>query len=55
MNIDEIIQDLNEQIQMLEDLKTTVIELQEETYGLIAGVKNWFEQNGGVLPEVKGD
>jgi len=39
-----IIQDLNEQIQMLEDLKTSVIEMQEETRGMIAVVKMWLEQ-----------
>ena len=44
MDIDEIIQDLTEQIQMLEDLKTSIIEMQEETRGMITGVKMWFEQ-----------
>jgi len=53
MNIDEILQNLNEQIQMLEDTKTSIIELQEETRGLIAGVNMWFEQNGHELPEAK--
>ena len=53
MNPEEIIKDLNEQIQMLEDLKTTIIELQEETYGMIMGVKNWFEQQERILAEAK--
>lgn len=50
MDMNEIIQDLTEQIQMLEDLKTSVIEMQEETRGMIAGVKMWFEQQ-----EAKGE
>lgn len=55
MNIDEIVQDLNEQIQMLEDLKTSIIEMQEETRGMIAGVNMWFEQHAHDLPEAKGE
>ena len=55
MDIDEIINNLNEQIQALEDIKTNIIELQEETCGLIAGVNMWFEQHGHELPEVKGE
>jgi len=55
MNIDEIIQNLNEQIQTLEDMKTNIIELQEETCGLIAGVNMWIEQHKDELPEVKSD
>ncbi len=50
MNIDEIIQDLTEQIQILEDLKTYIIEMQEETKGMITGVKMWFDQQ-----EAKGE
>ena len=42
--LNEIIQDLNSQIQSLEDLKASVIEMQEETRGLIAGVNMWFER-----------
>jgi phage host-nuclease inhibitor protein Gam len=55
MDIDEIIQNLNEQVQILEDLKTNIIELQEETCGLIAGVNMWFEQHKDELSEVKGE
>ena len=55
MDIDEIISNLNETIQTLEDMKTSVMKLQEETFGLIAGVKQWFEQHGHELPEVKGE
>ena len=53
MDIDKILSDLNSHIQMLEDLKTSVIEMQEETRGLITGVKLWFDQHGNKLPEVK--
>ena len=42
--LNEIIEDLNQQIQSLEDLKTHLSEMQEETQGMIAGVKMWFEQ-----------
>jgi len=52
MDIDEIIGSLNDQIQMLEDLKTNIIELQEETNGLISAVNMWFELHGHELPEV---
>jgi hypothetical protein len=40
----EIVEDLTKQIQDLEDLKTHLIEMQEETRGMITGVKMWFEQ-----------
>ena len=40
----EIVDDLTEQIQMLEDLKTQVIELQEETRGMVTGVNLFFEK-----------
>ena len=50
MDIDEILKNLTEQIQMLEDLKTNIIEMQEETMGMISAVKMWFEQQ-----EAKGE
>lgn len=50
MDMNEIIRDLTEQIQMLEDLKTNIIEMQEETRGMLAGVKMWFDQQ-----EAKGE
>ena len=53
MDIDEIINNLNEQIQALEDMKTNIIELQEETRSLITNVNMWFEQNEHLFPEVK--
>jgi hypothetical protein len=45
IELNEIIEDLNQQIQSLEDLKTHLAEMQEETQGMIAGVKMWFEQD----------
>lgn len=50
MNIDEILADLQNQIQILEDAKATIIELQEETRGLIEGVNMWFAQHEDELP-----
>ena len=44
IRIKEIIDELNDHIQLLEDLKTHVIELQEENRQLISGVNMWFEQ-----------
>ncbi|MBO7711181.1 MAG: hypothetical protein J6S83_11975 [Lachnospiraceae bacterium] len=53
MNIDEILADLQSQLQTLEDAKTAITELQEETRGLIAGVNAWFALHENELPEVK--
>ena len=50
MDIDEILKNLTEPIQMLEDLKTNIIEMQEETVGMIPAVEMWFEQQ-----EAKGE
>ena len=50
MDIDEILKNLTEQIQMLEDLKTNIIEMQEETMGMISAVEMWFKQQ-----EAKGE
>ena len=55
MSIDEIIQELNDQIQTLEDMKTNILELQEETRGLVAGVNMWLEEHLNELPEAKGE
>ena len=53
MDIDKILFDLQNQIQELEDMKSAIIELQEETRSLIINVNMWFEQNEHLLPEVK--
>ena len=53
MDIDAIVADLNNQIQALEDAKTAIMELQDQTRDLIATVNKWFDENIGQLPEVK--
>ena len=53
MDIDEILNNLQNQIQDLEDMKAVIIELQEETRGLISGVSMWFEQHADELPGVE--
>ena len=44
MNIDEIIKDLNAQIQALEDTKTILTELQEDTREIAARAEMMMEE-----------
>lgn len=55
MNVDEVISALQNQIQMLEDTKTLLTELQEETRQVICQANALFDTYGHLMKEVDPD